>query len=561
MVVPSTDDCDVTMDGSERKPRDVKRDASSTPRTDPHHQGEQSPAAYGLTRQALRGIRWTYTSTIASVGLALLVTAILARLVAPAAFGVVAMAGVFLGLGSYFSQMGIGPALVQKPEIGRLDIIAAFGLSLLCGVALFAAMWIIAPLGVYILKSSQVVPVVRIMSVSLLLGALSNTSTGLLKREMRFRALAVAETLSYAGGYGVIGVLLAFKGFGVWSLVAAAVAQSALALMLQYAATRHPVGLTLRWKAYQRLLSYGSRFSLDTFVQFLGYSVEPIVISRALGSAALGFFSNAQKITNYATERLTRGLTTVLFPSFSSVQHDRARLGRAFLSSYFAIGILAVPLSVATVVSARELVLVILGPRWLPAVVVVRVLAVAAPFSYLANLSGVLCDALAKLNEKLAVDTTYVLLAIILVVGLLRWGLVGVVVAYAVAEVAYLLLYLVVVRKSVSLQVGELNARHFAIASSGVVVLALVWVSRAAAVRMDLTVLSVLLVEALAGIGGFVCVTLVRPAAVLREEMGMLCGRVLVDDTPRLLAGLLGWYARKYPVDQSSGHSSAESAG
>lgn len=158
----------------------------------------------------------------------------MARLLDPAAFGLVAMSGVVLRFGSYFAQMGIGPALVQKENLSAEDISAGFTSCFLLSIIFFILAWLLAPLSTYLFDNTALIPIIRVMALSFVLTGLSTTATSLLRRNLEFGSLAIIDIASYALGYGAVGVVLAFNGFGVWSLVVAALSQGVLSASLAY---------------------------------------------------------------------------------------------------------------------------------------------------------------------------------------------------------------------------------------------------------------------------------------------------------------------------------------
>ena len=141
-----------------------------------------------LTSKTLHGLKWSYLSTIVNSVLQIGFTAIMARLLEPAAFGLIAMAGVILRFGSYFAQMGVGSALIQKKEISDEDVRAAFTSALFLGILFCVLVWLCAPFAIYIFDNEKVIPIVRVMALSFVITGLSTTALSLLRRNMKFRS-------------------------------------------------------------------------------------------------------------------------------------------------------------------------------------------------------------------------------------------------------------------------------------------------------------------------------------------------------------------------------------
>jgi teichuronic acid exporter len=173
----------------------------------------------GLTRRTVTGLLWAAWGKTAHALLQLAILAVLARLLAPADFGVVSAALVVIGLSSIFSQLGLGPALVQRPELEDRHTDSAFVASIAFGVGLGALVWIVAPHAATFFRIADVKPVLHALAVVFPLQGVSVVAESLAKRELRFRWIANVAVISYGLGYGAVGIALAAYGLGVWSLV------------------------------------------------------------------------------------------------------------------------------------------------------------------------------------------------------------------------------------------------------------------------------------------------------------------------------------------------------
>lgn len=186
----------------------------------------------GLLDQSLQGVKWSTLSTIANMLLQLFFMAIMARLLAPSAFGLVAIAMVTLRFAGYFAQMGIGPALVQKLSKSLISV-QHFSFCFSGSYCVWCS-FILAPTIGKWMGSDQLEDVIQVLAGSFILTGLSTVPIYLLRRELRFKALAFVESTSYLLGYGTCGVVLAPNGAGVWSLVGAALCQGLITLSLSH---------------------------------------------------------------------------------------------------------------------------------------------------------------------------------------------------------------------------------------------------------------------------------------------------------------------------------------
>lgn len=380
-----------------------------------------------LTAVTAHGIKWSSLSTFASAVMQIGYTAIMARLLEPAAFGLVAMAGVVLRFGTYFAQMGMAQAIIQKSSLEVKDIRAAFTTSFVLGLLVFGIFWAGAPLALLFFESSdQLVLIIRVMAFGVFLNGLFSTSLSLMRREMNFKGLAVIEISSYIIAYGGVGVLLAYQGYGVWSLVFATLCQTILAGIAAYTLIRHNLFFIFNWKHYKPLLSFGSKVSFIGFMEFLGSNMDTLLIGRWLGSSILGIYNRAYMLVNLPIQYLSTSISRVLFPAYSRIQSQKARLKKIYLLSISVVAFLMLPACVGISVAAEQIVKLVLGDQWLAAIPVLQILALATPFNLLAHFGGVVCEATATLKVKAILQVIYVTALAALIYFFKNWGLEGI---------------------------------------------------------------------------------------------------------------------------------------
>jgi lipopolysaccharide exporter len=246
----------------------------------------------------------------------------------------------------------------------------------------------------------------------------SMTGLGLLRREMRFRALSVISIGAYVVGYLVVGVGLALLGAGVWSLVAATVTSTLIQAVWQFAILRHPLRPVLRWRPYQTVCGYGTRLQVAWVLDYLGGNLDTFTIARIASPAMLGQYSRAyylvfQPLGNY----LSAALTNVAFAALSRVQEDATRLRRGYLSMTSLSALLVFPLCAGMAVAAPDLVATVLGSQWGPAVGLVPWFALAGG-----------CHVASQLSQSLAearVPAVFASAGVALAIAAVHWALTG----------------------------------------------------------------------------------------------------------------------------------------
>lgn len=396
--------------------------------------GEQAAPGSDLKRRTVSAIKWSYFSMVTGIALQLVFAAVLSRLLTKDQFGIVANAFILQRFGQFIADLGVGQAIVQKRELSEKDVSAALTSSLVLGGLATLLIWLAAPAAGRYFGSPELVGIVRgYSSIYVLTGSII-VSSSLLRRELRFRPLVIAELSSYFIGHGLLGLGAAYLGYGASSLVISAVAQAVIQLVILYAFSRHRLALTLRPADYRQLFSFGTRATAVNFLEFLSSSLDTWMIAKLFGQAALGLYSRTYSTLAAPAMNFAMSLTRVLAPSFSAIQGDLPRLSRTYLTGLQTLSLIIFSAAGCIFVDAHEIVAVMLGPRFIEAVTLMQTFALFIPFAVLTNLSAVLAEATAHLNVKVRIQAVY--LVALFVAFWLTYRLGGHIEAFAAVLVA-----------------------------------------------------------------------------------------------------------------------------
>ncbi|UZR93200.1 lipopolysaccharide biosynthesis protein [Chondrinema litorale] len=407
-----------------------------------------------LASKTATGVKWSTISTVYSSALQIVYTSIMGHLLDSTSFGIVASAGVILRFGMYFAQMGMGQAIIQKKDLNVLEIRSAFTSSILLGGLFFLLTFLFADFSVVLLDNNQIIDVVRALSFNFILVGLSSTSLSLLKRELAFKKLAVIEVVSYTG-YLIVGVGLAFNDFGVWSLVFATLCQSLMQTMGSYLTVRHNIKPFFDWNVYKPLFQFGSKVSIISFMEFIGSNMDTMLIGKLLNASLLGIYNRAFMLVNLPMRYITMSISKVLYPSLSRIQNESAKLKKIFLLTISVASILLFPISAGIFASAENIILTVLGEDWVQSIIILKILAFAAPLDLLSHFGGVFCEANNKLNPKIILQFSYLVLLATLFFLLKDYGIQGVAIGVLIGELSRFLAYMVVVGKMLHISFKE----------------------------------------------------------------------------------------------------------
>ena len=388
----------------------------------------------GLTGRTLAGLKWAGLSAAGQAALSLLILAVLARLLRPEDFGLLAIALIFVATAQALGHQNIGAAIVQRPELTRRHVATGVTLSALAGAALAGAVWGLAPAFGRFFGDPGVAPVLRALCVVIAIAGLATVPEFLWRRHLRFGALTAAEVLSQGLGYGLVAIVLAVLEFGVWALVWGTVARHAVfAAAVLATGPRLPRPALARREAGE-LLRAGVGFSSIALFDLVAVQGSRLIVGRWMGAAALGHYTRASALASLSGY-VGRIVAKVLFPAMAQRQTRTERLGAAWLNGVEILSLLAVPAGLMLGVCAREIVAVVLGAQWGAAVPVLQILAIGTAFRIGGIPNGPVTLAMGALRRAAwrgAVNAGLLLLG---VWAGSRWGLGGVAAAAVCALV------------------------------------------------------------------------------------------------------------------------------
>jgi len=355
-----------------------------------------------LASKTASGVKWSTASTMFNASMSLGYTAIMARLLDSEEFGLFAMMHVVLRFVDYFAKMGMAHAVIQKKELSNEDIRAAFTTSFFLGVGGMVLVFLLAPLAVNIFDDGRLINVIRFASLSFLFQGISSISVSLLSRDLNFKSMAINNITSYIIGYILIGVTMAFYGYGVYSMISAMLSQVLINGIMCYAVTRHSIIPIFQWKYYKPLFSYGGQISIISFFEFIMGSMDKLLIGRLLGSSLLGFYDRAFQLIYLPVYNVSISVSRVMFASFSKLQSDLKELFKSYYSTITLTALLVFPVSFGISAAAKEVVNVVLGEGWEQSIAILRILSFAVPMAMMNTFfSGIVCEATANLDKKL----------------------------------------------------------------------------------------------------------------------------------------------------------------
>ena len=373
--------------------------------------------------------RWMVLGRLVTQVSRLVVSVLLARLLAPEAFGLVAVAMTTILALEVLKDLGTGAAVIQRLDVDQRLLSSVFYLNAFTGVLTAGLMAAGAPIIAGLFSTPQATPVVRALSLVLLAGGFTQIHHAMLRRTMQFNGVALVE-MTGALVVGVVSVGLALAGAGVWAMVWGNVAGATAGSVVAWRRSGWQPSLMFGWGSLRSIAGFSLHTAAFNATTFALRNTDKLLVGRWLGASPLGVYSLAQRTISYPVESIAHVLMTVLFPAFARVQEDHAALRKGYTRALAAIAFVTLPVTVGLAAVADPLVRALLGDQWLDLIPLLWFMAPAGGLVAMLSAVNTLYSAKGRADWMFRwglVSGAATLGAF--AIGL-QWGLVGLAIAY-----------------------------------------------------------------------------------------------------------------------------------
>lgn len=411
--------------------------------------------ALDLSRAAVHGSLWTYLAFICGKLLSFATTVILARLLLPEQFGLVGYCLIALQYLSLLNLFGMDVALISRRDKLQEAANAALMVNIATGAVLLAAGWAGAPLIADFFDAPQVVPLFRALAVSLPLSALGAVPDALLQRELRFRARLVPE-FGRSFVKGGVSVLLAWRGFGPWSLVVGQIAGEGAATAGAWILARWRPSFAFERRVTREMTVFGLHIVAISLLGALFSNIDQLFVGRILGAQALGYYAIAYRVPELVLASTNNVVARVAHPLFSRLQSSAGQLRNTFVSYLRYMSLIIFPAGVGLAIISAPFILIFYSAPWAPSIRPMQLISIALAVSSVGFIPGVLY----KANNRPEILTKLALLKLLPDMAVLwygtRWGINGVAAAQIATAFINITLDVLVVRRVLGLRLGAI---------------------------------------------------------------------------------------------------------
>lgn len=378
-----------------------------------------------LKQETAKGVFWSGIEKFASGGVQFLANIILARILTPDDFGLLAVIAVFVQISQTFIDSGFSNALIQKKDRSQADYSTVFLFNLAISIGFYLILFFCSPLIAHYFDNDKLTSLTRVIGINLIVGALVSVHKTKLTVELRFKFQSVI-TLIASLVSAVVAIYMAYHGFGVWSLVILTILNTSIQVILIYVFIKWKPSLLFSRSSFNRLFSYSSKLLGASMIHLLYRNIYPIVIGKKFTPVQLGYFNRADTYAMYAPSTISQVISRVAFPIFSRIQDDNARLRNAYSKYIVGSSLIIFPIMVGLIVLARPLTILVLTEKWLPMVPMLQILCIDWMTDHLCQINLNVLYVKGRSDLALRLEIIKKSIAITIFFISLYWGIIGV---------------------------------------------------------------------------------------------------------------------------------------
>ncbi len=337
-------------------------------------------------QKAITGVAWTSVERFTQQIIQFVIGIAIARILAPQDYGIIGMTAIFFAVATTFIDSGFGSALIQNKNRNETDYSTCFYFNVIVGVILYVILWLASPTIADFYRTPILCDVTRVLGLTMLVNSLSISQTAKMTVEMRFKEMAIISIVTQFGT-GLIGLYLAYIGWGVWALVFQQLSSCIARLLMMELFLKWYPRLVFSKASFKHMFSYGSKILCSGLINTIYNNLYTLVIGKAFSAKEVGYYNRGNQFAILPTTTILSIFMKVAFPLMAEVQDDVEKLKTAYKKFLRVPLFVLYPILFGLIALAKPLILVLLGEKWLPAVPLLQVLCIGSFFDPLTNIN------------------------------------------------------------------------------------------------------------------------------------------------------------------------------
>lgn len=419
-----------------------------------------------VRKKFISGIGWQSANVVTQVILQMIFIAVMARELSTEDFGVMGISLAVVGFIEIFSQIGIGPALIQRKDLVQGQITGAFFISLILGVGFLLLLLAMAPVIANAYDYPPLTPILQVIGISFVISAISIVPKSLIIKEMQFKKLFFAALVGMGLGNLGVGIIMAKTGYGVWAYVFALLAANVIMSIMYWFQKRVRITEFGNWSGVKGMIAYGGGSTIFNMLNYLATKADILIVGKYsnLNSdvnteagkwSSTGLYDRSVWLMGLPITVLGKMSDSVLFSGMSMLQDQQSKLQRTYLSGMYLISVIIFPACVFMQFYTSEIVMFFLGEKYLPAVPTIKILFLGVALRSLIKLGDAVVRALNSLLRASIIKGIFLALICVGAYTGLQYGLEGVATAVVIAIVVQLIMMSWLSQRLIGLDLGR----------------------------------------------------------------------------------------------------------
>lgn len=329
-----------------------------------------------LKEKTVDGIGWSFADNIVNSGISFIVGLILARLLSPSEFGILGMITVFVAISNTIIDSGFSSALIRKGLVSNTDYNTVFYFNLISGVLLYLLLFISAPVISRFFEVPLLIPITRVMGILLIINSLAIIQVTILIKKVDFRTQTKISLIASLTS-GIIGILMAIRGFGVWSLVGQQISRQVFSTIFLWMFNKWRPTYEFSKESLRELFGFGSKMMLSGLIGAIYNNTFYFIIGKFYKADQLGMYTRAESFCSFFSSNLTSIVQKVTYPVLSSIQDNSEILKQVYRRVIKTTMFITFVCMFGLVVVAKPLVIILIGEKWIPSASLLQILCLA----------------------------------------------------------------------------------------------------------------------------------------------------------------------------------------
>lgn len=328
-----------------------------------------------LKGKTIKGLFWSFSDLIFNQGIQFVIQIFLARLLLPEEFGLIGIITVFIAVSNSIIDSGFTNALIREENASQDDYSTVFYFNIAMSVIMYLTLFISAPLISKFFNEPMLVSILRILSLTLIINSFGLIQKTMLTKKINFRSQTAINIIASVSS-GVIAIFLAYKGFGVWSLVIRTIIMQILQAVLLSLSNKWLPSFVFKVESFKRLFGFGWKMMVSGIIDTIYNNLYYLIIGRFFSTTQLGYYTNAQKLRDVASTSITTSVQKVSYPVLSNLQTEEDKLKSAYKKIIKNTVFVTFPVMVGLAVVAKPLITIVFGEKWIGSIFFFQLLAV-----------------------------------------------------------------------------------------------------------------------------------------------------------------------------------------